>query len=292
MSKLATKSTKEKEDYIRKIDGLSTFARVSPLTMIDSAIGPRQLKVFLILALHAKTSGYVRLSQERIAEMCGFFSKGKPDNVLVSRLISNANHAKQKSGTGPGLVELGYVLKHGQIGHDQVQEYTLLTPRVEGTNVVRPDGTHSPLNFPTNRQDPDYHVQRDKKAGQKAMDENKDMWANETDVYTRQDCLDEVADFEKTGTVTIPAEAYKKFGIALPVKSIPVVPDTPASPKFDPSPAPSSADIEEPDYQQYTKEEVAAAIADYHDGLEMDIPTVVIRRFGFKWPVRRIGSEA
>ena len=130
------------------------FAIVPLTALLDKRMGPRQLKVLIALAHHANRHGLkVFPSRERIAEMCGFYLKGKPHADLVSVLISNANHSvideetgevkktrtgKNKKTTGQGLVELGYVEKLGQRGENQTQAYRLMTPElsIEDKNQV------------------------------------------------------------------------------------------------------------------------------------------------------------
>ncbi|MGF6274416.1 hypothetical protein ABIB38_002796 [Massilia sp. UYP11] len=107
--------------------------------VLDKRLKPRQLKVLLILAKHAdRSSGIAYPSLDRIAEMCGFFSNGLPDRALVSRLISN----ESGKGTGPGLVQLGYVKKLGWLANRTSQSY-----RLQCAHISVDD-----LNQPTNRQ--------------------------------------------------------------------------------------------------------------------------------------------
>ncbi|MGJ7918849.1 hypothetical protein ACI48D_25705 [Massilia sp. LXY-6] len=109
------------------------FAIVPLQALLDKRIGPRQLKLLALLAHHANRDGVDCFpGLERLAEMCGFYSKGKPHTSLVSALISNPNFDKpsKKTGkvtksTGPGLVELGYVEKLGQRGYNKTQSYRL-----------------------------------------------------------------------------------------------------------------------------------------------------------------------
>lgn len=150
-------------DYLNTaIPGLSIFARVATQAIIDPGFRPRQFHVFSVLAAHAGKTGIVRVSQARVAEMCGFQSGGQPDSALVSRLISNPGYAKQKSGFGPGLVELGYLAKSGRTGYNQIKQYKLFIPFVNADGfVTRPGGELVKLRLPTDRYDKDY-VQKKK----------------------------------------------------------------------------------------------------------------------------------
>jgi hypothetical protein len=71
------------------------FAIVPLQALLDKRIGPRQLKLLALLAHHANRDGVDCFpGLERLAEMCGFYSKGKPHTSLVSALISNPNYDK------------------------------------------------------------------------------------------------------------------------------------------------------------------------------------------------------
>jgi hypothetical protein len=104
--------------------------------VLDSRLGPRHLKVLLFLAHHANRDGeQVYPGQDRIAEACGWYLKGKPNHALVSALISNPNWDQpkadggEKKDTGPGLVEFGYVQKLGQRGTNKTMLYRLCVPQ-------------------------------------------------------------------------------------------------------------------------------------------------------------------
>ena len=123
------------------------FAIIPLTALLDKRMGPQHLKVLIALAHHANEHGLqVFPSRERIAEMCDFYLKGKPNVDHVSALISNPNHSvkdeitgevlltkngKPKKTKGPGLVELGYVEKLGQRGENQTQAYRLMTPKLD-----------------------------------------------------------------------------------------------------------------------------------------------------------------
>lgn len=79
------------------------FAIIPVQALLDSRLGPRHLKVLLFLAHHAsRDRGECYPSQDGLAEACGWYIKDKksgeirPDDGLVSRLISNPNHDKPK----------------------------------------------------------------------------------------------------------------------------------------------------------------------------------------------------
>lgn len=118
------------------------FAIIPVQALLDSRLGPRHLKVLLFLAHHAsRDRGECYPSQDGLAEACGWYIKDKksgeirPDDGLVSRLISNPNHDKPKKNgqakkdTGPGLVELGYVENLGQRGYSKTNLYRLSIPK-------------------------------------------------------------------------------------------------------------------------------------------------------------------
>lgn len=96
--------------------GLLPFAMAPTLILLDPRIGPRELRVFLCLSMHANsTTGLCWPSQARLAEMCGYFRKGTPDNSLVSSIIKK-------------LVQLGWVVNLGQRGFNKSNGYRLMTP--------------------------------------------------------------------------------------------------------------------------------------------------------------------
>lgn len=150
---------------IKKTAGTAWYGDVFSIipfdAVLDKRLKPRHLKVLLILAKHAdKFTGIAYPSLDRIAEMCGFYSKDLPDRALVSRLISNASG----KGTGPGLVQLGYVQKLGWIANRTSQSY-----RVQRARVATGD-----LNQPTDRKisDEEFQEKQDtKKAEQRAKDD-------------------------------------------------------------------------------------------------------------------------
>lgn len=96
--------------------GLLPFAMAPTLILLDPRVGPRELRVFLCLSMHANsTTGLCWPSQARLAEMCGYFRKGIPDNSLVSSIIKK-------------LVQLGWVVNLGQRGFNKSNGYRLMTP--------------------------------------------------------------------------------------------------------------------------------------------------------------------
>jgi hypothetical protein len=134
--------------YIPATPGFAPFARVSPRIVLDPDLRPRQRLVYMILALHSNAQGYgARLAQASIAELCGFFLKSRttgeysPDYRLVSRLISDEKWATRTPCLGPGLVQLGYVQKLGQSGHNHTISYKLVFPPFENNVITRPDGS-------------------------------------------------------------------------------------------------------------------------------------------------------
>lgn len=98
--------------------GLLPFAMSPTLILLDPMIGPRELRVFLCLSMHANAkTGLCGPSQARIAEMCGYFRKGVPDNSLVSSIIKK-------------LVARGWVKNLGQRGFNKPNGYRLVTPNL------------------------------------------------------------------------------------------------------------------------------------------------------------------
>lgn len=97
--------------------GLPHFGFCPVQLLLDPELGPRELRVFLCLAVHADSAtGKCTPSQDRIAEMCGYYKKGKPDRSLVSTLIHN-------------LVLRGWVKNLGQQGFNRTNVYQVRVPK-------------------------------------------------------------------------------------------------------------------------------------------------------------------
>lgn len=207
------------KDFITTLPGLTPFGRVPTQTMIDPAIGPRHFLVYSVLASHAKDDGTLGVNQARIAEMCGFYVKGKPDNALISKLISNPGFKTQKTGTGAGLVELGYVKKYKQKGLNMIKTYSICVPPVEGDSVIRPDGSRSTLRIPTNRQRLSYKDEKnvERENYEKAQIENDiDMCEIDGCIYFKDDIFRDISFYNDGLELDIPESIYTKFGIKRP----------------------------------------------------------------------------
>ena len=191
------------------------FGRFPTIALMDRGFGPRQLMVYAVLVAHAKKSGAVAITQARIAEMLGFYRKGKPDNALVSSLISNPAYLTQKGGTGAGLEQLGYLTKHGQTGFNMVKAYQLVTPVVTDGRITRPDGNVVDLRVPTDRQEEDYKGRKKCEAGQDAIA----LVARETftdidgSMYLREDVLADIEQTNSGHSPEVPEAAYHHFAM-------------------------------------------------------------------------------
>ena len=114
--------SESKENWISQLPqnlakaGLLQFALAPTLILLDRKVGPRELRVFLCLSMHASAkTGICYPSQKRIAEMCGYMRKDKPDATLVSLLIKK-------------LVERGWIKNLGQRGFKKTNIYRLQIP--------------------------------------------------------------------------------------------------------------------------------------------------------------------
>lgn len=110
----AAPAKKTEKDWLESpaVEGLPAFVRVPTAFLLDPKVGPRERLVFMCLASHANKAGKCEPSLDRIAEMCGFYSQGKPDRALLSKLTKS-------------LEQRGWLVKLGQKGFNRVQMYQL-----------------------------------------------------------------------------------------------------------------------------------------------------------------------
>lgn len=139
--------------YIKPVTGLPTFAMVSSISIIDPLLSYPHRLLLSVLALHADRTGKSEPSQERIASLCGWFTRDTegskvPNKSYVSSLINNENYKKPSDRCGPGLVQLGYVQPgHKQKGFNQTNTYYLSTPSFVDGHILRPDGSRTNSRF-------------------------------------------------------------------------------------------------------------------------------------------------
>jgi hypothetical protein len=228
--------------YIKPVPGLSSFAMVSAISIIDPALSYRHRLVLSILALHANATGKTEPSQERIASLAGWFKENKktgevrPNVSYVSSLINNENHTKAKDRCGPGLVQLGYVKPgHKQKGFNQTNTYFLITPLFQDGHIHRPDGTKVkvPFTAPAPREDTKAYKAR-KAAEQEAYEltpvppkkkfsaadqlplDLADTYVFMGDEYTRRDCEMDLVSWQDGFQRNVPDVAYRHFQITIP----------------------------------------------------------------------------
>lgn len=227
--------------YIKPVPGLPSFAMVSAVSIIDPLLTYPHRLVLSILALHAKTNGETRPSQEHIARMAGWFTKDKagnrvPNKSYVSSLICNDNHTKKSDRCGPGLVQLGYVKQgHRQQGFNQANLYYLSTPEFRDGLIHRPDGSATEARFTASVPRENTKVYKARKAAEQeayevktATPKNKFSAADQIpsglpgtylcngEKYTSQDCLDDLADWHDGFERNVPDAVYYHFKVTIP----------------------------------------------------------------------------
>jgi hypothetical protein len=228
--------------YINLAPGLSPFAMVSAISIIDPSLSYPQRLVLSILALHANRQGKAEPTQDRIAALAGWYCKNKetgkmePNARYVSTLINNENFSKKSDRCGPGLVQLGYVKPgHKQNGFNQPNSYQLATPTFSEGYVRRPDGTKTESRFaaPVEREDTKTYKAR-KSAEQTAFElqqiaskkkfsaadqlpldlEGTYNWMG--DEYSRRDCELDSQNWQDGFERSVPDAVYRYFQITVP----------------------------------------------------------------------------
>lgn len=144
------------------VDTLPAFARVPPAVLLDPALGAPERLVFLLLCAHADVAGKAEPSLDRLAELAGFITAGKPDRAYTSKIVKK-------------LVQRGWVVKLGQKGFNRVQQYEL-----QVSQVALPE-----LRCAQDRQLPNEEYKQARKQAQKKEEETnfKQMGFADADAY-------------------------------------------------------------------------------------------------------------
>ncbi len=228
--------------YINPVPGLSPFALVSAISIIDPALSYPQRLVLNILTMHADRRGKLELTQNRIAALAGWYCKSKetgatePNARYVSTLINNENHAKKSDRCGPGLVQWGYVKPgYKQNGFNQPNTYQLTTPTFDDGHIHRPDGSKAEARFvaPAEREETKTYKAR-KSAEQTAYElgqvapkmrftaadqlplDLSDTYTYMGDEYTRRDCELDAVNCRDGFPRNVPDMAYRHFQLPVP----------------------------------------------------------------------------
>lgn len=240
------------------VEGFPAFVRIPPAFLLDPKVGPRERLVYMCLAAHADLAGRCEPSLDRIAEMCGFYSQGKPDRALLSKLTKN-------------LELRGWLVKKGQKGFNRVQTYQL---QVSKTAL-------DDLRTVKDRQVPDADYKEQKQ--QDVVPDFKAMGFENVDDYL---------DYQNREGRFTPAENPTP---ELPFEEAPKpAPATAKPPKNtmmkDLKDWKGEAQAE--DYSDLTREKLSQEVADFHDGLlELsDLPPAfVFMKHGLRRPSYRSG---
>lgn len=203
-----TKKTSLEKSWLKcKPEGHTLFAMIPVSMLLHPDVSNADLRVFACLAAHANRAGWVYISRQRIAEMCGFWQKGEPNVQYVSRFLG------QKSGT---LIRLGFVKNLGQRGMDECCEYQLMTPDFLKSGV-------SPLRKVTALRKANYKEQKRKavdakEAAQvfKLRGELTDVIEYEGEIISRRQVLNDLRDWHAGFERLFPNAVYAAFAITIP----------------------------------------------------------------------------
>lgn len=198
------------------VPGLPRFGMLPALATLDPSFNLRTLRVYSVLLLHAKPDGRLTITQDRIAEMLGFFFVSKktgertPHRPLVSSLLRQ-------------LEKLGYLVRYGQTGFNKVAAYRLTVPAFDPATatITRPDGTHVIVRLPTDRQEPTSQYE-ERKERERLNYEKRTVedgsFECQGEIYIRQDVLNDIESFNDGLALEVPQAVYHYFGITRPTR--------------------------------------------------------------------------
>lgn len=198
------------------VPGLPQFGMLPALATLDPAFNLRTLRVYSVLVLHAKPDGRLTITQDRIAEMLGFFFVSKktgertPHRPLVSSLLRQ-------------LEKLGYLVRYGQTGFNKVAAYRLTVPAFDPATatLTRPDGSRVSIGLPTDRQEPtaQYEERKERERAKHTTREVEEgVFECQGQIYIRQDVLNDIESFNDGLALEVPQAVYHHFGITRPTR--------------------------------------------------------------------------